>query len=283
MIRRPAANGTFALITQPDHAIFAGFLAEHLGNATFAQPMPLHPVRAAVAHHDDGWHLHDDVGRATLNKDSAPLHVFEIDMPLATRIWSASAERAAPLGPYAALLVSLHQLALSAVAQKQGDPKPHERARSPQDQFLLNKFQHRQIEHQEDLRRQLNLRTDVPLKLGLAQPNMHPAEDALRFHFHLLTLCDRLSLQLCCAMPLFPEIENVEPSAQAAPLTLRTHFLNEACTELAVTPWPFDCARLSADIPVRRVPSAPFESMDTFREAYARAEVERVRMIVRTG
>src|SRR5436305_1471158 len=118
MIRHRVADD-FLLISQNDHAAFSGFLAQHIGNETLA---PLAPqVIAAVAAHDAGWPLHDD--NPTLNQSGQPLHIFEIPMRLATRIWSASVERAMPLGPYAALLVSLHQLALSDIARQRHDAK----------------------------------------------------------------------------------------------------------------------------------------------------------------
>src|SRR5437764_13217195 len=128
MIRRPA-DRDFLLITQVDHAAFAGYLAAHLSNDRFTAPSA--DMIAAAGAHDAGWPLHDD--QPQLNAAGQPLHVFEITMPLATRIWSASAERAIPLGPRAALLVSLHQFALSDVASKRHDPKPHERANTQRD------------------------------------------------------------------------------------------------------------------------------------------------------
>ena len=38
----------------------------------------------------------------------------------------------------------------------------------------MNKFQHREIERQEKLRRKLGLRTDVPLTLGVAKAGIDP-------------------------------------------------------------------------------------------------------------
>src|SRR4051812_14497577 len=112
MIRSSAEND-FLLITQSDHAAFAGLLAQHIGNDQFESLQP--EVIAAIGAHDAGWPLHDD--HPTLNGAGLPLHVFESPMSLAAHIWSTSAERADILGPYAALLVSLHQLALSDIAR----------------------------------------------------------------------------------------------------------------------------------------------------------------------
>src|SRR4051812_34854041 len=178
MIRQRVGD-EFLLITQNDHAIFSGFLAKHIGNEQFERLAP--EVVSAISAHDAGWALHDD--EPTLNGAGQPLHVFEMPMGLATKIWSASAQRAAErLGPYAALLVSLHQLALSDIARQHHAAKTRERAAPPRDLFNLNRFQHSQIERQEALRGELGMRTDIPLQLGLANPGAGAREDRLRFH-----------------------------------------------------------------------------------------------------
>src|SRR4030095_2546254 len=98
--------------------------------------------------------------------------------------WGESVRCATEQNPYAGLLVSLHVLALSALAEKR-DQSPHERFKDPRDLFDLNKFQHKQIEHQQALRAALDLRTDVPLRLGLAQPGPGARGDRLPFGYHL--------------------------------------------------------------------------------------------------
>lgn len=276
MIRRPAGD-SFLLITQVDHAAFSGAIAEQLGADWIDEPTPRQEVIAAIGHHDGGWPIHDD--EPTRNAQGLPLHVFEINMGLATRIWTESVERAAGLGPYAQLLVSLHQLSLSDYAGRPHDPAGHERVRSRQDLFELNKFQHRQVEVQESLRRQVGLRTDLPLSLGLAKDGVDPAEDRLTFNFRLLTLCDRLSLQLCCGKELFPTIEDVRPrpGAQAAKIT--TRFVDGETVEVA--PWPFKRNRISLEVPYRRVGAAPFESDAALRDACQAAPVEKIELGLR--
>src|SRR4051794_21366437 len=105
----------FLLITQHDHAQLSGKLATHLGNETFSPPSPYRESVDGIALHDCGWPLHDD--NPTLSAQGQPLHVLESPMSVATRVWSESARRAAEVDPYTGLLVSLHVLALSAVAQ----------------------------------------------------------------------------------------------------------------------------------------------------------------------
>ena len=267
MIRRPAGQD-FLLITQTDHARLSGFLAKHIGNKQFTAPSD--EAVAAIAAHDAGWPLHDE--NPTLNPAGLPLHVFEMPPSWSTRIWTASAERAVEPGPYAALLVSLHQLALSALAERP-------RQAGPRDVFELNKFQHRQIERQEALRKQLGMRTDIPLTLGLAKPRIDVAEDTLRHHFRLLTLCDRLSLELCCGQPLFERVEEVPPSPTVDAISIQMDLRNS--TTLNLSPWPFDNEVLSSEIPFRRIPATPFSSEDAFRAAYGAAEPESLRLELR--
>ena len=169
-------------------------------------------------------------------------------------------------------------LALSALAEKR-DQSPHERHRDTRDLFDLNKFQHKQIEHQQALRAALDLRTDVPLRLGLAKPGTGAREDLLLFGYHLLKAMDRISLDVCSGEDLFETIEEVYPRPGAQPLTFRighpSHF------ELAVDPWPFDAPRFDIDVPGRRVPAQKYADDDEFRRAYSAASVEPVTVNVR--
>src|SRR5918996_3103727 len=98
MIRRDA-DGEFLLIAQHDHALVAGVLAEHFGNQRFAQPEPRDATIRGVSLHDSGWPLHDD--EPTINPRGLPSDVFETTRPVALKVWTASADRAAAEDPYA--------------------------------------------------------------------------------------------------------------------------------------------------------------------------------------
>jgi hypothetical protein len=275
MIRRPAGD-EFLLIRQDDHARLAGELARHLGNDRFAAPAPTEPALAGISMHDAGWPLHDD--QPTLNANGQPLHVFELPMTLAVKIWNESARRAAEADLYGGLLASLHQLGLSEFA-KHTDATPHERQQGPRDLFELNKFQHRQAELQEELRGKLGFRTDIPLHFGLAKPGASEADDRLRFNFRWLVAMDRISLQLCCGKRLFPEIEEVYPQVSANPLKLK---LREVNTEtLIVDPWPFGPDAVHVEIAARSVTAQSFPSEEAFRRAYQDAPRETVRFELR--
>src|SRR5262249_37661324 len=106
-------------------------------------------------------------------------------------------------------------------------------------------------------------------------------EDLLRFHFRLLVLCDRLSLELCCGGEdaLFPQVEGVHPRPGDAAITIRTSMREGR--GLTGEPWPFDVERIAAKVPCRRVRAERFASESAFRDNYAKAPVEELEFDVR--
>ncbi len=226
VIRNRRDDG-FLLITQHDHALLSGKLAMHVGNTEFAAPTPYQPVVDGISMHDAGWPLHDD--RPTLNKDGSPLNVLETPAAIATRVWSESAGRAAAHHPYCGLLVSLHVMGLSAIGQAQASPL----AADPKQAFEINKFQHKQVELQETLRKDLGLRTDRALRLGLAPPGTDEDEDLLRFNFSLLRALDRVSLDICSGAHLFTVLDEVHARPGAAPGSLRVDHLEPGVMKIA--------------------------------------------------
>jgi hypothetical protein len=221
-----------------------------------------------VAAHDCGWPLHDD--RPTLNKDGMPLDVFQTPLDVAIAVWQAGVEKVAGEELYTQLLVSLHVLGLSGFAAT----RQHDR----REQFELNKFQHRQIEKQVELRRQLGLAVDVPLKLGLAVKSDIAAEEQLRRNHNIVQTMDRISLGLCCTELMFEKIEGIVPRAGAAAVTL--NFSRSEDFALRVEPWPFDVERIEVEIPYRAVVARKYENDQEFRRAYGDAEQMRLKMTV---
>src|SRR3982750_202946 len=106
----------FLLITQDDHARLSGRFGARLGNDRFAAPEPRGATRLGIPLPDGGGRRHDE--RPTLNRRGEPLHVLESPMSVATRVWTESARLASESDAYAGLLVSLHVLNLSAIAQR---------------------------------------------------------------------------------------------------------------------------------------------------------------------
>jgi len=266
MIRREDKDD-FLLILQHDHALLSGELARHLGGRGFRPLAGGSSAILGVALHDCGWPLHDD-HEPTLNAEGLPLDVFESPPEVALRVWSASAARAADRDPYAGLLVSLHVMALSFLAVTHHA----DLFTDPHRKFEMNKFQHREIERQESLRKSLGLATNRPLRHGLADEGADPAEDALRFDFRWLQACDQMSLAACCNNPPVGKTFEVHPQPAKPLITLTTRCLSS--TELTIEPWPFVSRKIETSVPARRLPRRRFANTETFRASFLAAAVE---------
>ncbi len=262
MIRRQDGND-FLLITQHDHALLAGELAEHFGNEYFATPDPRESAIKGVRLHDCGWPLHDN--EPTLSKAGLPLDVFESTREIALKVWSASVEGAAAKDLYAGLLVSLHVLSLSVFASTQTDFE-HEKfdLENPPDRFAVTKFQQREIERQEKLRLQLGLRTEKHGHHKLPIEAAQKKEDHLTFNFRMLQAMDVISLAACCTKPPSKQTQDVMPQPGAAPMKLD---LKRDGNDVRVDPWPFDQEEIELMIPVCRIAGKKYASVDEFRAA----------------
>ena len=269
MIRR-AEGSDFLLITQHDHALIAGELAEQFGNEYFAQPEPRASVLMGVSMHDAGWPLHDDAPR--LNKDSYPLDVFESTQDVALKVWSASVERAAAKDPYAGLLVSLHVLSLSVFATTQTD-FVHEKwdLETGPERFAVSKFQQKELERQQQFRATLGLRCDRPVHHAGPKEVTQKKDDQLNFNFRMLQAMDLISLAACCTKPPSAQTQDVLPAPGAAPLRLN---LRREKNDVHVDPWPFGTMEIELKIPVCRIAAQAYESPQALHEAVANGAAE---------
>jgi hypothetical protein len=264
MIRREE-QGSFLLIAQHDHALVSGQLAEVFGNETFALPQPLRDVVRGVSLHDCGWPLHDEL--PTINKDGLPLDVFETPREIALKVWTASAERAAAIDPYAGLLVSLHVLNLSVFAST----LPQFNVESQPQRFAMVKFQQREIERQENLRMKLGLRTERSVHHKLPHDVTQKKEDQLTFNFRLLQAMDAISLAACCTKPPTAQTQDVMRQPGGAPIRLN---LGRREKDVVVDPWPFGPGEIELMIPVCRIERKKFISEDDLRDATAKGSSE---------
>lgn len=278
MIRRNLGN-QFALITQDDHARLAGELVSHLGTMKFRRPeIKWREFVTAVTLHDRGWAMQD--AHPTRNRSGLPLDVFETPRDIAVTVWPGApdAARTDPEGgPWAELLVSLHVLSLSAYAVSHEGLNRGERNSRPEDQmrerFLMNKFQHREIERQVRLRTELGLSTDIPLSQGLAQEGASQAEDELRRQVRWLQALDQISLGLCCTQPPMTLTVEVHPTPGHPGESLT---LQRDGNDLLVRPWPFAVERIEAHIPARLVEARAYESDGQLHDAYHAAETTQI-------
>jgi hypothetical protein len=280
MIRRQMGSEWF-LITQDNHARLAGELAAHVGNQLFDRPEPNDAFVKGVTLHDCGWPLHDD--QPTINSAGEPRDVFETTPAIGLKVWWASAERAAAVNDRAGLLVSLHGLALSvnataSTAGAGGAGQKHQfDLNNPTSRFEVNKFQHRQVELQESLRKRLGLGADLPLRQGLAIDSELPAEQAIVFQFRLLQAMDSLSLAICCTKPPVVQIGPVQARPGGRALSLRVRRDDQI---VLVSPWPFDVEEIRVEVPYRRMTAGRFGSEEAFRSAYAAAGEERLAVTI---
>ncbi len=273
MIRRPFGSD-FLLICQHDHALLAGELAAHVGNALFAPPAPLGPVMTAISQHDCGWQAVDEHPR--LDDQGLPRHVFQSRVDDVLPAWTDSVDRVAKTDPYAGLLVSLHAMSLAGIVMHRHGTPPSQLSRH--DEFRLSQFLHRQIEIQETLRKKLQMRVDLPLRGGLAEPGRSPDEDLLLANFHLMQLLDQLSLVLCFDELLFARVNNVYPRPGAEALTVGFDCESQ-CVRL--DPWPFDVEQLDLSIPGRRVPNRPYAGENDLVDTLAHAPSQTIPLRVR--
>lgn len=273
MIRRrythPTRGTLYALITQDDHARLAGELCRHLGTSRYPRPARFDALVRATHLHDAGWPVHDIA--PTLNKDGRPSDVFETSRETSMRVWPGAPEAAAAEGPWVELLVSLHILALSAYATSDAGFN-HDRPATDTlpARFAMNKFQHREIERQERLRRELGLSVELPLTLGLSDPDLEPPdprEDEVRQLLAWLQAMDLASLALCCTEPPQAHTHDIYPTPEDVHGGGERLSLRREENDLIVSPWPFAVEKIRLEIPAVLVPARKYESeADLHRE-----------------
>lgn len=274
MIRHRQGN-QFLLFTQDDHARLSGEMASRIGNERFARPEPFDAVVAGIGMHDCGWPVHDE--QPTLNGQGLPLHVFETPVELSCRVWTESVRRAVEENAYSGLLVSLHVMALSAIAQSHYSDQS-KRLEFARELFEINRFQQNQIEIQETLRAKLGLRVDVPLKYGLAPKGTSKEEDLLLFNYQLLKATDRISLCLLCDSQPFNSIDNIYPRPGAEAIELHLECVSD--WTLRIKPWPFDVEQLEMQIPFRAIPAQAYAGDLEYQSRYRAAKLESVSLRV---
>ncbi|HMO26473.1 MAG TPA: DUF3891 family protein, partial [Tepidisphaeraceae bacterium] len=259
------------IIAQHEHARLSGILAEHVGNERFAG-LCRDEATIGIALHDAGWQ--------TIDRDAPPLtpvgkpaDVFECDLAVSMQAWSASSQLAADVHPYAGLLVSLHGLRLSSDA---GTSSPGKPSKLPEGdlrlRFEFNKFQHAQIELQEQLRPRLGLRTDRPLRLGLSEDSVDLDEAMLASDFAWLRAMDAISLIACMDRAPFDTTPPVPLQPAGGTIRLKTRRRGE---RLIVGPWPFNTLAIECTIAMTRIPKRRFQTPAELAEAIRGGESER--------
>lgn len=268
MIRRHVGNEWW-LFAQDDHAALAGEFARHLGG--LVEPLSVEAIRA-VGMHDRGWIAADAM--AVLNEAGQPQDVFETQMSRGLEIWRNSSKIALEQGgPYCGLLVSIHSLNLSSHAAAKYLQPPKSGPPDFKAIFAMNKMQHAEIEQQEEIRKKIGMRTDVPLTLGLAHESLDPAEQQLIYDSRWLAAMDQLSLDLCCTGVHFPTLNHVRAAPGLVEMAIHVSRIDHSSA--CLRPWPFAADRVLASIPFRRMTATVFRNDEELRTAIAEAPVDR--------
>jgi len=195
---------TIRLVTQPNHAVAAGYMASHWGNEEFTKlgfyDNCSDPGKLAaetifcIAEHDNGW-WEWEASPTSSESDKLPLGLAEVlsDPTESTQRWQIGTTRFEDSHPYASLLINFHAYRLynkiheeeSSIHPLFGDSKSISNENSPQAISLIETLQNQQ----ERLKQRLD-------SLG----NWH--KDAIRPeillpHARMIQILDALSLYLC--------------------------------------------------------------------------------------
>lgn len=116
-----ATTGGWRLVTQPDHARFAFELLRLWRGAELADHPRREDILFAAREHDNGWRELDAAPLWNATEAGGAPHDFR-SMPARHRIdqWLRGSERFAAERPYAALLITLHALALNQRGEEDG-------------------------------------------------------------------------------------------------------------------------------------------------------------------
>lgn len=197
-------ENTIRLITQPNHAVAAGFMASHWGNKEFTKlgfygncydPEKLSDeIIFGISEHDNGWwEWEADPSRSESNR--LPLGLAEVlnNPAEATQRWKIGTTRFEGSHPYASLLINFHAYRLYNVAYEEkysihplfGDSKSFSNENSPQATSLIETLENQQ----EKIKQRLDSLG------GWHKDAIRP--EILLPHARMMQIMDALSLYLC--------------------------------------------------------------------------------------
>jgi hypothetical protein len=268
MIRIETDQG-WILVEHPEHARLAGGFAAHWGNAEFAPPEPRADLLVAVARHDDAWALRDGVpfltrqGRpSAFSRELVGTYSAfeEIDLADYLAVRGRAAETVASENPYAAVVISMHTVDLLTA---QADLRSLGNADRERHRAFVEDQLRRQRERVQSL-------AETPRWAEAVKPGN------LRRAFEFLQACDSLSLSVCVRYPGPIPLRHRHPRRDGSMAEL-------VCTPLGgdayrVAPFPFDDDELVLELPCRAVKGKTFPSLESFRDSYSKAPVDRLKV-----
>jgi len=254
---RAETESEWLLITHPDHAKLAGEFADVWGNREFGRPEPYEAIRYAVYHHDDGWTNRDaspcltptGVPEAFTRDLVGAYSAFEeIDLPSYLRVRGEATAAVAAQNPAAGIMVSMHTVNLLTEQADESTIKPDHRAA-----------------HAEFVARQQAWQKNETAKLGLDA-------DAMQRGFEFLQACDNLSLIACSGYDETRPLRHLHLDQGGHAHSLICRWIST--DTWGIDPWPFSGTAHEFTLPMRRVSKSAFDDLPSYREAFARAEIE---------
>jgi hypothetical protein len=234
-------------IPQPSHAWLSGQVIRAWGNERFDRPEPFEEACLGAEQHDIGWLEWE--AEPTLDPATGLPHDFRaVGTETHTRLWRRGVERAAALGTYPALLVSLHAKTIYGYFDRA--------AADPAERALVDCFLAEQAAWRDA---QLARLAAVPRYAGLLAP------DVLETNRLLVALADRLSLELCWGVRAEVRLPAV-PARGGCRANLRLTARGGDPGRLLLEPWPFRDSRLELVCEGRRL-VGPFADETAMRTA----------------
>jgi hypothetical protein len=249
MIIRKAPDDALVLIGQTDHSRFVGQLAAHWGNREFESPRPYDSVVRAATFHDYGW-LRYETSPLIAPETGEPYPFLQVPMTesqLAAYQWAL--DWMAGIDPYSGLIVSMHRTGLW-------------------------KGRYDTIKHPAW---RYNLTTLSPEVQGFIarnevwQERQRAAFDAKEVwtNYRLMQIWDLLGLYFCCQEPYPDHVDPVPASyTSARDEGVRMVMTPDGPQRVAFDPYPFDVRPCRVQLAFKRVPSAAFPNLESFRRAW---------------
>jgi hypothetical protein len=237
------------LVTQVDHAVIAGSLAE-AWSGTGDDCEELSPGLVTAARlHDIGWrhweaapHLNPDTTR--------PANFLDVMIDEHLRLYRLGIEEVESMNPYAGMLVSMH--AAGIYTGRYGTQPALRLNRAPAVQTLVDEFVAEREAHYRGLRDTLGV-----------------TEERLWHDYVLLQVFDRVSLRVCLGDPAgLGRMEVALPAEET--LTMERGSRGDE----RLTPWPFAPAELLIEVPTRVVSLGDCSDDAAFATIFAAAPIE---------
>jgi hypothetical protein len=254
MIVRPT-GATAEVVTQVDHAVVSGILAEAWAADGPDALAPRASIVTAARLHDIGWRHWEAAPR--LNPDTGrPANFLDVQIDEHLRLYRLGIDEVEAVDPWAGMLVSMH--AAGIYTGRYGTQPALLLSRAPAVQALVDAFVAEQEARYEAAR----------LALGAA-------EDELWRAYVLLQVLDRLSLRLCQGDPAGPGPLEIALPGERVLLVAP----DDGCDRL--DPWPFAADEVRVGIPTRIVPLAGYDGDDALGAALAAAAIEERTAVLR--